>query len=242
MQYIRSVIFVVQMYLAMVVAALVFGPWALFSRTGAYRGVNTYCRYVRWTARVICGLHSELRGPVPHAEVLIASKHQSFFDIIILCSELRRPKFIMKDELRFAPILGWYAQRIGCVPVKRGKRAAAMRKMVQEVTSGTAPAGQLVIYPQGTRVAPRVKMPYKTGTAVLYHETGQPCVPAATNVGLFWPRRGMLRKPGLAVVEFLETLPPGLPRAEFMATLEDRIETASDRLMDAAEGRTDGVH
>ncbi|NIR61199.1 MAG: 1-acyl-sn-glycerol-3-phosphate acyltransferase, partial [Gammaproteobacteria bacterium] len=91
------------------------------------------------------------------------------------------PKFIMKSILRYAPFLGWYALRIGCVPVDRGRRAEAIRQMMRGVTDGTAPAGQLIIYPQGTRVAPGRHLPYKVGTAVLYHETGQSCVPAATN-------------------------------------------------------------
>jgi 1-acyl-sn-glycerol-3-phosphate acyltransferase len=180
------------------------------------------------------GIRSEVRGPVPEGEVIVASKHQSFLDIILIVSVLPRPKFIMKASLRFAPILGWYALRIGCVPVDRGRRAEAIRQMMSGVMSGDAPAGQLVIYPQGTRVAPGAFVPYKSGTAVIYETTGQPCIPAATNVGLFWPRKGILRKPGLAVVEFLPALEPGLDRRTFMARLEREIETASDALM--AEG------
>ena len=103
--------------------------------------------------------------------------------------------------------------------------------MQKAVAAGDAPAGQLIIYPQGTRVAPGVDKPYKVGTAVIYEETGQTCVPAATNVGVFWPRQGLLRKPGLAVVEFLPPIPPGRDRNAFMEDLEREIETASDALM-----------
>lgn len=242
LQYLASAVFVGQMYLAMAVAALVLSPWALVDRRGAYFGVRWYSRYVRWTARWMLGLRSEVRGPVPSGEVLIAAKHQSFLDIILIVSVVDRPKFIMKSSLRYAPFLGWYALRIGCVPVNRGRRAEAIRRMMAAVTDGTAPAGQLIIYPQGTRVSPGVHMPYKIGTAVLYHETGQPCVPAATNVGLFWPRSGLLRKPGLAVVEFLDPIAPGLDRQAFMSRLEREVETRSDRLM--REGGFDpyGLH
>jgi 1-acyl-sn-glycerol-3-phosphate acyltransferase len=131
----------------------------------------------------------------------------------------------------FAPFLGQYALRMGCVPVDRGKRGAAIAKMKADVARGAAEPGQLIIYPQGTRVAPGVAKPYKVGTGLLYEQLGQPCVPVATNVGVFWPKRGILRKPGLAVVQFLPEIAPGLPIPEFMQRLEREVETHSDMLL-----------
>lgn len=230
-QWLRSLFFVGQMYLAMFLFAIVFTPWALIDRRGVFFAVHFYVSYVRWTAAWMIGLRSEVRGTPPTGEVLIAAKHQSFFDIIILISVLPRPKFIMKKQLKWAPILGWYALRIGCVPVDRGKRGQAIAEMLRSVQEGRAEPGQLIIYPQGTRVAPGAKLPYKIGTGALYAQMGQTCVPAATNVGVFWPRRGIRRKPGLAVVEFLDPFEPGMTTDAFMSDLEDRVETASDRLM-----------
>lgn len=231
MRWLLSLLFIGQMYLMMALLALVYIIPAMISPRGAYAGVNTYCRWVRFSARIMVGLRTEIRGEVPVDEVLIASKHQSFLDIIMLCSVLPRPKFIMKKELKRAPILGWFAMRMGCVPVDRGKRGAAISRMLDDVNRGRALPGQLIIYPQGTRVAPGTRIPYKVGTAVLYRQLGQDCVPAATNVGLFWPRHGILRKKGLAVVEFLPRIPAGQDQAAFMAALEAEVETASDRLM-----------
>ncbi len=233
-RWLRSLLFVGQMYLAMAVFALIYTPWALVDRRGAFAGVHAYCSWVRWTARWMVGLRSEVRGTPPRGEALIASKHQSFFDIIVICSVVPRPKFIMKQELRRAPILGWYALRIGCIPVDRGKRAEAIRQMMEGLDNGPEEAGQLIIYPQGTRVAPGAYKPYKVGTGLLYQQLGQSCVPAATNVGVFWPRRGIYRKPGLAVVEFLPEIPPGKGVEAFMAELEEVVETASIRLMSEA--------
>lgn len=230
-QYIRSVIFIVQMYGAMAIMACYYAPLAILRREAAYDAVHAYCRYVRWSARWLVGLRSEVRGEVPEGEVLIASKHQSFFDIILIVSVVPRPKFIMKASLVYAPILGWFALRIGCVPVNRGRRTEAIRQMMAGVTAGDAPRGQLIIYPQGTRVAPGAQMPYKVGSSIIYEETGQVCIPAATNVGVFWPRQGILRKPGLAVVEFLDPIPPGLERSAFLAELESRVEDRSNALM-----------
>jgi len=230
-RWLRSLVFVAQMYLMMAVLALFYTPFAIIWRDWAFHAIHAYCRYVRWSARWIIGLRSEVRGPVPSGEVMIAAKHQSFFDIIMLVSVTPRPKFIMKRSLRWAPILGWYALRIGCVPVDRGKRGRAIRQMVEDVEKGRAQPGQMIIYPQGTRVAPGTGRPYKIGTGVLYQQLGQDCVPVATNVGVFWPRTGIYRKPGLAVVEFLPRIPAGKPTDTFMAELEQVVETASWALM-----------
>jgi 1-acyl-sn-glycerol-3-phosphate acyltransferase len=219
------------MYLAMAVLGVVFLPWALLSPRGARVACRAFCRWVRWTARWMVGLRTDVRGTPPEGEVLIAAKHQSFLDIILIFGSVPAGKFIMKRELMWAPVIGQYALRIGCVPVDRGKRRRAIGKMVEDVARGRQDPGQLIIYAQGTRVAPGVKRPYKVGAGVLYEQTGQTCVPAATNVGLFWPRKGIYRKPGLAVVEFLPEIAPGLGREAFMQRLEAEVEDASDRLM-----------
>lgn len=230
-QWLRSLIFVVQIYFMMLPLGLLFFPWALFSRRGALTACHTWCRWVRWSARWMVGLRTEVRGTPPTDEVMIAAKHQSFLDIILIFGAVPAGKFIMKRELLKAPILGQYALKIGCVPVDRGKRSQAIKKMVRDVAHGTQKPGQLIIYPQGTRIAPGVQAPYKIGTGVLYEELGQDCVPAATNVGVFWPRKGIYRKPGLAVVEFLPRIKAGRDKADFMQQLETEVETASNRLM-----------
>lgn len=230
-RWVLSLIFIVQMYLAMAVVAVVFAPFALFSRNAAVKACHVYCRWVIFSLRVLCGLRCEVRGTPPTDEVVVAAKHQSFLDIIMIYSAVPRGKFIMKRELMWTPFLGQYARRIGCVPVNRGKRGAAISKMKADVLAGTEFPGQLIIYPQGTRVAPGVKRPYKVGTGLLYEQLAQPCVPVGTNVGVFWPKRSILRKPGVAVVEFLPRIATGQPIPAFMAELEAVIEASSNRLM-----------
>ena len=226
-----SLLYVVQVYAMMALMAAWFTPWAMVDRRGALAGIRAWNRYARWSARWMVGIETEIRGEVPTGEVLIAAKHQSFLDIIMIVSEVPRPKFVMKAELRRTPILGWYALRIGCVPVERGRRAEAVRRMIADVEAGRADPGQLIIYPQGTRTAPGEARPYKSGAAALYVASGQPCVPAACNVGLFWPRHGVMRRPGRAVVEFLPAIEPGLGPDAFLGRLEAEVEAATDRLM-----------
>ena len=233
-QWLLSVIFIIQMYIAMAVIAVVFAPYAILSRNGAFAACHTFCAWTLWTLRILCGLRCEVRGTPPVGEVVIAAKHQSFLDIILIYHAVPRGKFIMKRELMWAPFLGQYALRIGCVPVDRGKRGAAITKMKEDVARGAVQPGQLIIYPQGTRVAPGVVAPYKMGTGLLYDQLGQPCVPVGTNVGVFWPKRGLLRKPGLAVVEFLPAIAPGMVVSDMMKTLEATVESSSDKLLTEA--------
>lgn len=226
-----SILFVVQNALAMLLLGVVFLPWALVSSRGARLACKSYANWVIWTAGWMIGLHGEVRGQAPTEEVMIAAKHQSFLDILIIFNAVPAAKFIMKRELLWTPIIGLYAYRIGCVPVNRGKRGQAIKQMVADVASGAANPGQLVIYPQGTRVPPGAHKPYKVGTFALYDQLGQPCVPVATNAGLFWPKGTMLRKPGLAVVEFLAPIAPGMAQAAFMEKLEREVEERSNALM-----------
>ncbi len=241
-QWIRSLIFMITIYAWMLILGIVFAPYALFTKRGALQACKTYARSTIWLARWMVGIRCEVRGSPPHDEVVIGAKHQSFLDIIMIFSAIPHGKFIMKRELLWTPIIGMYARRLGCIPVNRGKRGAAVAKMVKDVAKEFTEPGQLVIYPQGTRVAPGVQKPYKVGTAVLYEGLGFPCVPVATNAGVFWPRSGIMRKPGLAIVDFLDPIEPGVARDEFLDRLEQEIETRSNSLMREVGFDPDGVH
>ena len=234
MQWIRSALYVVQIYAVMAILGVCLAPWALISAKGAWAACRLWSKWALWSARWMVGLRGEVRGPVPAGEVLIAAKHQSFFDILLLFDALRTPRFIMKRELLWTPFIGLYAKRLGCVPVDRGKRGQAIAQMLADVQAGRSEPGQLIIYSQGTRVAPGDYKPYKIGTSALYEQLGQPCVPVATNVGLFWPRKGILRRPGTGVVEFLPPIAPGLDRDRFMTELEATVEAKSNALMNEA--------
>jgi 1-acyl-sn-glycerol-3-phosphate acyltransferase len=230
-QGIRSVLFTVQMYIMMPIFGLVLLPYALLSPNGARFTCKAYSRWVFWTASWMVGIKCEFRGTPPEGEALIASKHQSFLDIMMVFTGLPRAKFIMKKSVLWMPVIGQYAKMLDCVPVERGKRGAAIKKMVEDVEAGHEEAGQLIIYSQGTRIAPGVKAPYKIGTGVLYEELGQVCVPVATNVGVLWPKHGLMRKPGVAVVEYMDPIAPGMDRDAFMAKIEEVVEKRSNELM-----------
>ncbi|MEM9580401.1 MAG: 1-acyl-sn-glycerol-3-phosphate acyltransferase, partial [Pseudomonadota bacterium] len=125
-QWVRSLIFVGQIYFMMLVIGLLFAPWAIFSRRGAYAACKTWCRWVFWTARWMVGLRVEVRGTPPTDEVIVAAKHQSFLDIMLIFESIPAGKFIMKKQILRTPIIGQYARRLDCIAVDRGKRGAAI--------------------------------------------------------------------------------------------------------------------
>ncbi|MBO9400302.1 lysophospholipid acyltransferase family protein [Shimia sp. R9_3] len=240
-QWILSIIYVLQNAVMMLLMGILFFPWALVSPKGAMTACKSYATWAIWSARWLVGIRSEVRGQIPTGAVLVPAKHQSFLDIMMIFKAVPQPRFIMKYELLFTPIIGVYAWRLGCVPVRRGKRGAAIKSMLADVESGRVAPGQLVIYPQGTRVPVGEYVKYKIGPFALYKETGQTAVPVATNAGMFWPKGTMLRKPGLAVVEFLEPIAPGAAQKDFMTQLETVIEDRSNALMREAGFDPDGV-
>jgi 1-acyl-sn-glycerol-3-phosphate acyltransferase len=128
------------------------------------------------------------------------------------------------------PGFSWHAWKAGMIFVDRQGHSAALKKLVRDARDRLAYGRQLVIFPEGTRSEPGAPGDYKPGIAALYRELGLPVHPVATNSGVHWPRKGFLRYPGTIVFEYLEPIPSGLKRGEFMRLLEERIETASARL------------
>ncbi|MEM7671311.1 MAG: lysophospholipid acyltransferase family protein, partial [Pseudomonadota bacterium] len=136
-------------------------------------------------------------------------------------------RFAMKRELLWMPVFGLYAWRTGAVALNRRPRYGAAEELVRAFADVP---GQIVIYPQGTRVAPGVEAPYRRGITRMAEAPGRRIVPVATNAGLFWRKGGLFHGPGVAVIEFLDPVSGDLPRTALMAELTARIETASDRL------------
>ncbi|MCY4180679.1 MAG: lysophospholipid acyltransferase family protein, partial [Litoreibacter sp.] len=143
-QWIRSLAFNITMYIAMPIVALIYLPWMLVSPHGGVAGCKAYCVVVKWLASWMINLRCEVRGTPPEGQVLVAAKHQSFLDIIMIFHAVPSGRFIMKQILLYAPILGQYAYRIGCVPVNRGKRGQAITKMLEDVKRGASLPGQRI--------------------------------------------------------------------------------------------------
>jgi 1-acyl-sn-glycerol-3-phosphate acyltransferase len=234
----RSILFVVLFYVTTTLFVVIGSPLLFGPRRLAMAALAVHARFELFLLRTIVGTHMEVRGQdeVPEGPCLVASKHQSAWETFALIPLFRDPALLMKRELFWIPFHGWFSRKFQMIPVDRDKGPAALRRVLREAKKRIADGREIIIFPEGTRRPPGAPPDYKTGIALLYEALNVPCVPVALNSGVFWPRRSWRRSPGTVVVEFLEPIPPGLPKAEFLARLKDSIETASDRLL--AEAKT----
>lgn len=236
MIWIRSLIFTVVFYAMSTAVALIMTPLLLAPRHWTTATLSVWGKAVTFCLRVICDIKVEVRGRhnLPQGGALIAAKHQCMFDIFGSFAFLPDACFVLKKELMIIPFFGWYAAKGGMIVVDRGGHSTALRKLVADAKDRFKAARQLVIFPEGTRKAPGEEPDYKPGIAALYRELEMPVIPLALNTGVHWPAHGFKRYPGTIVFEFLEPIPAGLKRGEFMRELEARIEDASNALV--AEG------
>jgi 1-acyl-sn-glycerol-3-phosphate acyltransferase len=227
----RSLLFNLLYYLSLLAHMIVALPTLFLPYPALRVFIRSYSRTSLWLLRVICGTKVSWRGTekIPKGACIVACKHQSAWETFALYSVLDDPIYILKRELMWIPLFGWYMRKAGLIPIDRSAGMAALARMtarVQRLLRGRRPR-QLVIFPEGTRRAPGAAPSYKPGIAHLYARTGLTCVPAALNSGLFWPRRSLRILSGTIIVEFLDPIAPGLDKAAFFATLQDTIEQAS---------------
>ena len=199
-------------------------------------------RGIQWLLRNLIGLGYERRGweRVPAGPVIFAFKHQSAWETLTCHLLIDDAAVALKQELTQIPLFGWYLIHAGMIRIDRGRGATALRSLVRGAQAALARGSRVVIFPEGTRVAPGEQKPYQAGVAALYLQLGLPVVPVALNSGLFWRRRGFIKRPGRIVVEFLEPIAPGLERKPFMAELKRRLEGATTRLIEEARGKEAG--
>jgi 1-acyl-sn-glycerol-3-phosphate acyltransferase len=233
----RSVLFNVLFYLNLIVLLILALPTLLLPRRAIVEMAKLWGRISVWLLRVVCGTRVEFRGrdKVPAGPLIVAAKHQSMWETFALLSLFDDPAFILKRELIWIPFFGWFAWKARMIPVDRGAGSQALTAMTRRAKSEILGGRQLFIFPEGTRRRPGAEPKYKFGVAHLYAEIGVPCVPVALNSGMFWRRRSFLRYPGTIVVEFLDPIPPGLPKAEFFERMQGEVEAATARLI--AEAR-----
>jgi 1-acyl-sn-glycerol-3-phosphate acyltransferase len=239
----RSLLFNVLFYVTTTLYVVLGSPLLFAPRSWAMAALANHARFELWLLKTIVGTKLEVRGrdKLPKGACLVASKHQSAWETFALIPLFRDPALLMKRELFWIPFHGWFSRKFQMIPVDRDKGPAALRRMVREAKKRVANGREIIIFPEGTRRAPGAPPDYKTGVALLYESLGVPCLPVALNSGVFWPRRSLIRRPGAIVVEFLDPIPPGLPKAEFLRRLAEAIESASARLLAEANAKEPGV-
>jgi 1-acyl-sn-glycerol-3-phosphate acyltransferase len=230
----RSVLFNIVFYANLILQMIVLTPfYFVVSRKTALIVPKNWARSNHWLLEKMVGTTFKIEGleNIPEGGYIFAPKHQSFWDVFALLPWLSDFFFILKRELMWIPLFGWYVQKQRMVPVDRGARGRVMTAVMNRAKEEMAAGRQLIIYPEGTRRPPGSPPEYKYGIARLYRDLNVPVVPVAMHPGLFWPRRKFLRYPGHFKVRILPAIPAGLDPDVFLKTLIDVTEAASDALL-----------
>jgi 1-acyl-sn-glycerol-3-phosphate acyltransferase len=234
MTYLRSAIFQFVFYLSFIVQMIVFTPiYFLLPRKAAYQIPKNWAASNLWLAKHILNLTIEIEGleKLPKSGVILSAKHQSFFDTFALIPSLEDPVYILKRELLWIPLFGWYAAKQDMIPINRAEKGRAIPQMLARAREELARGRELIIYPEGTRMPPGAPPDYKYGIARLYKDLDVPVVPVVMHPGLFWPRHGFKRQSGHFKIRILDPIMPGLASDAFFRQLVTVTEAASDELL-----------
>lgn len=235
----RSLLFNLAFYLNTIVQMIVFTPvYFILPRKRAWFVPKFWASSNLWLLKVIAGTDVQVTGleNLPAGPCIIAPKHQSLWDTIAFLPYIPDALYILKRELMWIPLFGWYVAKMKMIPINRGKRSKALLQAVRIARERMAEPRQLIIYPEGTRRPPGAEPAYKYGIVELYARLDLPVVPIAHQAGLYWPRRKFLRHPGTIRARFLPIIPAGLTREEFQKRLVAETEKACDELLVAAAG------
>ena len=233
MIYIRSAVFNTLFYANLIILMLIGLPTLAMRRQAVFALARAWARSSLWLLRIICGTRVEFRNisNIPVGGYIIAPKHQSIWETFALCLHFPDFSFILKRELTWIPVFGWYLKRAEQIAINRSSGSAALAEATNSAKEILGAGRQVFIFPEGTRRPVGGKPSYKFGVAHIYAQANAPCLPVALNSGLFWPRRSFLRRPGTIIVDFLEPIAPGLDRDVFFKTLCDRLDRATAQIV-----------
>jgi 1-acyl-sn-glycerol-3-phosphate acyltransferase len=223
MNLLRSALFALFFYSWTVIAVLLSFPISLFGTKTVRGWAHVWLRGHRWFAAYLLGIRSRVEGRAAEGAVIVAAKHQSMFETFELVLMLEEPAIVLKRELADIPLWGWVVRRYGVIPVDRSGGGAALRRMMRAAEAAIAEGRPILIFPEGTRVAPGERPPLQPGFAGLYRALKLPVVPVALDSGRLWPRHRFVKRPGIVTMRFGAPIPPGLPRGEIEASVHSAI-------------------
>ena len=233
MKALRSMVFNIAFYCNIIFWLILAIPLLFFPRKYLFRLIGWWVSVNFWLLEHIAGIKCVFRHTerIPEGGILVASKHQSFWETFALFSLFKDPLFVLKRELMWIPFFGWYLKKLGCIAVEREAGEKSVRIMLNKARDAIAQQRQVIIFPEGTRTSPGDPPSYKRGVELLYRMLKVSCVPIALNSGLFWPRRRFIRHPGTIIVEICPLIDAGLKGKEFSDILQARIESEMPQLL-----------
>jgi 1-acyl-sn-glycerol-3-phosphate acyltransferase len=210
-----------------VASAVIAGGFALILNGVAPQRVlpfgQAWARLALGVLRVVCGVKFEVIGleNLPTGGVILAAQHQSAFDTLVWFTLLDRPSYVMKQELRDMPIVGRLLVPAGQIAIDRNGGAGALRALIEQVRAAAAAGRQVIIFPEGTRVAPGAEVALQPGVVAIARASMLPVVPVATDSGRYWARDAIRKRPGTIRIRLYPALPPGLDRAAMLGALHE---------------------
>ena len=227
MQLLRTLLFNIFLYTGIVFVFLIALPTLLLPSICTLLFGKFLGHYVIFIVKVFLNTEVEIKGKenIPKNEkYFVASAHQSMFETFALQAVLDYPVFILKKELLKIPLFGLYLKKIKSIEIVRDTTTKDNLNFFEKVASIIKNENRpLLIFPQGTRLKPDEKMPFKKGVGRIYETLNISCIPIALNSGYVWPKKGIIKYPGKIIISILEQIKPGMNRDEFTKNLEDKI-------------------
>ena len=224
---IRNLIFTLFFFIGIIIISIIFLPSFFFPQKLVLFGGKLMGYWTEFCLKFFLATNIKIKGMeniVQHEKFFIASSHQSMFETFYLQTIFDSPVFILKKELLLIPIFGWYLKKIGSISIKRNKiskdNLGFFDNIKKVITNSDRP---LIIFPQGTRVLPNERPPFKKGASKIYEELKIVCQPIAINSGYVWPKKGSKFSHKTITISILKPIQAGIAKNEFLKILENEI-------------------
>ena len=231
---IRNFLFLLFFFLGIILISIIFIPSFFLPQKIAFLGGKIMGYWTSSCLRIFLSTKITIKGKeniINNNKFFIAASHQSMFETFFLQTIFNSPVFILKKELLTIPIFGWYLKKIGSISIKRNKitkeNLSFFDDILKLVSSSNRP---LIIFPQGTRLLPNDRTPFKKGVSRIYEESKIPCQPVAINSGYTWPKLGFKKANTNLTISILKPIEPGLNKEVFLKELENNIYSELDIL------------
>ena len=229
----RSIIFYLLLYMWTLSLGVLALPYLLIPSSYVRSLANLWIGGILGLLKLTCGITYEIQNieNIPDRAVIVASKHQSAFETLLLFRLVKKSIFIHKRELYLIPIFGLYLKKSNMIAINRNEGAKAIRKMLNEVKQSILNGYSIIIFPEGTRKKPGDPPDYKTGIAGIYKESEAEVLPVVVNSGNYWPKHTFIKKSGKIIIKFLKPIPSKLEKSEFLKKIESVIEDETNKII-----------
>ena len=231
---IRNFLFSIFFFLGIFFISIIFIPAFLLPKKIILYGGKIMGYWASFCLKFFLSTKLIIKGReniIQNKKFFIAASHQSMFETFFLQTIFNSPVFILKRELLMIPIFGWYLKKIGSISIKRNKiskdNLGFFDDILKLINTTDRP---LIIFPQGTRLPPQDRIPFKKGAGRIYEELKIPCQPVAINSGYTWPKKGLKKISTTLIVSILKPIEPGIKKEIFLKRLQNDIYSELDIL------------